>query len=757
VARPVLCRFALFSLLFSLIACEVAAAPTSEQLLPNTTRGYVSISDLDDLIERFNKTQLGQLVSDPIFEPFVEDLERQLKERFNRSEQRLGLRFEDLRGVSSGEVSFAVSQPDDEDQPHALIAIVDATGKEDKAEELLDKIAGRLEARQAKRSIVEMVDVDVVHYVVPDDMDENKSHDLYYRLHEGYIVAADHQQVIKDLLTQFGAEQHENRLADVESFQSAMQRCQQAAGDETPQIHWFVDIIGYVNTMRDARGEQSEGKDFLDLFVKQGFSAVRGAGGWILIRDGDQQFTHYSWIDAPKDEAAIAAQIAAEKKLADEGKPVDERVAAKPDDKYVLAARMFDFPNSTNLVPQVWVPRHTTSYISLNWQIDKAFEYAKTLVNELLNAEPGEDLFEEIISGIAEDPNGPQVDLRNDLVANSRGRVTLLTDAVLPITPTSERWLLAFEISNIEAVENAIRKLMEAEPNKRRHEFEGLVIWEIVNEEEDIGIEVEIGGDPFAEDPFGETFDEPEDETPAQQPLLSKWALTVTPDGHLFAASGVDMITDILSNKNPVGLEKVGDYERVDDALKQLGADLTSLRVFTRLDKSYHVNYELLRQGKSLESKTILGTLLKRFLSPKDGSPREQLIDGSKMPPFLKIAKYLGPAGSFVTTEDNGWFISGCLLTRQHDGDMPLEESEEKPAEEKPAEEKPAEEKPAEEKPAEEKPAEEKPAEEKPAEEKPAEEKPAEEKPAEEKPAEEKPAEEKPAEEKPAEEKPAAQ
>ena len=77
-ARPVLCRFALFSLLFSLIACEVAAAPPSEQLLPNTTRGYISISNLDDLIERFNKTQLGQLVSDPIFEPFVEDLERQL-------------------------------------------------------------------------------------------------------------------------------------------------------------------------------------------------------------------------------------------------------------------------------------------------------------------------------------------------------------------------------------------------------------------------------------------------------------------------------------------------------------------------------------------------------------------------------------------------------------------------------------------------------------------------------------------------------
>ena len=708
----------------ALLVNSAQAAPPADQLLPDTTRGFVSVADIDDLIERFEQTQIGQLVNDPIVKPFAEDLKRQLGDKLNRTDVRLGLRWEDLKGVSSGEIAVAVAQPDDEEQPHAMIFLVDATGNEEKAQELLDKIAVKLEEKEAEKSIVQMGGQDVVHYLVPEKDDPTRKHHVYYRLHQGHIVAVDHAGVMERILARFDEEQPEDVLAHVNSYGNAMQRCKQASGEILPQLRWFVDIFGYINTTRAAEESQREGKDFLELFVNQGFDAIRGAGGWLVVANGENEFTHHTWIDAPGDKEAVLAKIAEEKKLAEDGDPVDERIAAKETDKYLNAARLLDFPNSTELDPQPWVPTNTTSYISLNWKIPEAFEYAKTLVNEMLNAAPGEDLFEEIIDGIANDPNGPLVDVRNELIVNVLGRITLMTDYKLPVTPSSERWMAVIDVANGEMVEKAIAKLLEAEPSKRKHEFQGLTIWEKINEEEDIAIpDIQIdGGDPFSDDPFGEDpFGDPleeEDAPPAQKPLLARLAVTVTKDGRLIVASEVDYIIDILKQDQD-SLNVAGDFMRVNSALEKLGAESYSYRLFSRLDQSYHVNYEMLRQGKMAESKTLLGKLINRWMAPADGGPREQVIDGSKMPAYEKIAKYLGPSGTFVKSEENGWFLSGCVLARTGDGAMnidqlaaneeePAEKPEEEPAE-KPKAEKPKAEKPKAEKPKAGKPKAEKP------------------------------------------------
>ena len=52
--------------------------------------------------------------------------------------------------------------------------------------------------------------------------------------------------------------------------------------------------------------------------------------------------------------------------------------------------------------------------------------------------------------GLKEDPNGPQIDLRADLIKHLGRRVSMLTDYQLPITTTSERLLFAIEATNPE-------------------------------------------------------------------------------------------------------------------------------------------------------------------------------------------------------------------------------------------------------------------------------------------------------------------
>jgi hypothetical protein len=136
--------------------------------------------------------------------------------------------------------------------------------------------------------------------------------------------------------------------------------------------------------------------------------------------------------------------------------------------------------------------------------------------------------------------------------------------------------------------------------------------------------------------------------------------------GHLIAASHVDFIVDMM--KRPLGsdvLSDAADYQLVQDSLVKIGAGSNSFRFFTRTDEAYRPTYELIRQGKMPEAKSVFGKLLNEMLGPDEkGILREQQIDGSKMPEFDAVRRYLGPAGVYVRSEDNGWFVAGCLLTK---------------------------------------------------------------------------------------------
>ena len=106
---------------------SVFAAPSTDQLLPDTTKAYFAVPDLDELQTRFEKTQIYQLMTDPVIKPFAEDLKRQLQSRFDQTGIRLGISFEDLENLSAGEAASAVIAVEDEEQPHALALIVDVT------------------------------------------------------------------------------------------------------------------------------------------------------------------------------------------------------------------------------------------------------------------------------------------------------------------------------------------------------------------------------------------------------------------------------------------------------------------------------------------------------------------------------------------------------------------------------------------------------------------------------------------------------
>ena len=310
--------------------------------------------------------------------------------------------------------------------------------------------------------------------------------------------------------------------------------------------------------MRFSRWPQEEGADLLKILPNQGFDAIKGVGGYVFLAVGDQELLHRTMVYAP---------------------PAQRGADQSPRERYTLAARMLDFPNTDNLQPQTFVSRELGAYLSFNWKMIDAFEYSKTLVNELLGGGKDDDLMEEVIVGLARDKDGPQVDLRKDLVHHFAERVSLIADCRRPVTPDSERLMVTIELTNPEAVRATIDKAFSTDPEAQKREFEGQVIWEIIKDNAPVEVEeLKIDGGVEVFDPFsaGNVPQEAEEEEEAK--ILPNSAITVVHD-HLVVATHVDVIVEML--QRPIGtdlLSEAADFQQVQDALGKIGAGTSSVR-----------------------------------------------------------------------------------------------------------------------------------------------------------------------------------
>ncbi|MFO0871376.1 MAG: hypothetical protein U0935_20825 [Pirellulales bacterium] len=629
-------RFHLMPLFLALVIVGLSAvrgwsAMPSDKLLPATTKGYLSIPDSELLSQKFDESQLGQLCNDPLMKPFADDLKRQLRAKFSEMGVKLGVTIDELNAAVGGELAVALVQPDNDKSQHALVVSVDVTGKREQAVELLAKIERNQLAKGAKKGTLQRGAIELTTFTLPKKKGQTEGSQAFFFLHADQLVATDHAKTATELADRL-LKPSGSVLADVPAYNVVMQRAQESGHQIAPHLRWFVEPFGYAEVNRAAQGgRKKRGTDLLKVLANQGFKAVQGLGGYVTFSTGEHELLHRSFVYAPADPKAEAG------------------------DKYRLAARMMNFPNTKEHSPRPWVPQHLANHFTFQVKIKEAFEYVGSLVDEVAG-EPG--VFEEVLRSIEIDRSGPQVNLRKELVAYAGERVTVITDVRLPVTTKSERLMFGVEVTNPAMVARAINKIMEADPNAHKHEIDGHIVWEIVNDDGSVEVEtLMIEGSEFV------SKDEEADEEEEEKPVIPNSAVTVA-HGHLIIATHVDYIKQILVEKSEP-LASSPDYEAVTKALLELGADEDSFRLFTRTDEAYRATYELIRQGKMPESETLFGKLLNKMLGPdEEGVLREQEIDGSKMPEFETMIKYLGAAGAYVRSQDDGWLIVGCLLKK---------------------------------------------------------------------------------------------
>jgi hypothetical protein len=614
-------------LFFASFSFSLAAGKPSETLFPDTTRGYLSIPNTKNLTESWNKTQLGQLIKDPVMKPFVDDVRRQIDERWTGVEK-LGITLDDIRGVPNGELALAVVQPGPEKE--AMVVLLDVTGHQKEAEQLLGKVERSVTKEGGKRSETSAggTKISVFTFPKPNDADTDAPPPAAYYFHkDGLLAASDHLDTLKGILERAGGKKGKS-LSDVATFQTVMARVKKDSGNSQPQLKWYIQPLGYIEVIRAANAERlhRKGRSMLDIFKAQGFTALQGVGGEVDFAVGSYEMTHRTAILAPG--------------------------------PYQRAMKMLSFPNNADLAPLPWVPADVAGHLVAHCDVANAFDNFGPLFDEMFNeGKPG--LWDDVLTGLRSDPNGPRIDLRKELIAHLGTRITVLANYQLPIGPTSERILVGIALKDEKAAKTGIKRLFQNDAEMKRREFKGHEIWERIPEKKtdvpEIGLELPGEG----------SAPPPKSSATGQQSLLPNEALVVA-KGHLMIASHLDFLQGILDeSKKPQPLTKSIEYQVVVAQMAKFGAKQRAFENFAKTDEQYRPTYELIRQAKMPESETMFGRVLNAVLgSGKKGVKRKQQIDGSKLPEFDFVRRYLGPAGLQLIAEKDGWLVKGFLLKK---------------------------------------------------------------------------------------------
>ncbi len=121
-------------------------------LLPATTQAVVWIRDTDELVGRWDRTQLSKLASDSAIRPFWEDQRKQIEKRFMEAVWRLNIGPSDLQELAAGQLAIAwIEKPGN--KPFAMALIADVVDDAKKLEAFFTRLEKNLPSAVPKRAV----------------------------------------------------------------------------------------------------------------------------------------------------------------------------------------------------------------------------------------------------------------------------------------------------------------------------------------------------------------------------------------------------------------------------------------------------------------------------------------------------------------------------------------------------------------------------------------------------------------------------
>ncbi len=632
------CWFA--ACLLGLMTSLSASAQADElSLIPDTAAGIIRVPNMPEFCQAWKKTTVSAFANDEAMKPFVDAQRQRAEQELLAADLKVGIKLRDLLEIASGESIIAWLPFKDPRRPYSIAVVADTRGFKDKALKAIAQVDADLIAGGAKRTDVKFGDDTIRVYAIKPKPGQIKIEQVAITLNDDRIIAADRDSVVTGLLEAVAGKSTVPRLVDSPDYKRIVAQiaerpaiAEQGADAGVLGLQWFGRPLAMARILKDAIGiDRGKQVNVVNLLERQGFDAIRAAGGQFTIGHKEYDLLHHGFVLAP---------------------PV-----TKEPSKYKLAARMLQFPNTTTEPMPTWVGDQIASYTRLNWNMQEAFWAAETLVNDAV----GDDIFRDMLNGIRDDEDGPRIDVDKNVIPHLGEHLILLTDNVLPADATSERLLVAIEVTNAKAFSNAVKRAMEVEPDASLMEgVEGAEVYRVLKSDEPADFDSKL----FDDLGLGE-----EPNTNAPPPLLNQWAITVIgsqdkPGGYLVFSSHPELLVETANRMiaNPAqGLGDTAEFKLIGEQLIAIGCDEFAMQRMVRMDVAFRAKYMLLRDGKLRDSDSLMATIFKRAFE-KVKVEGDDPLGAKKLPPFETIEKYFRPAGTFLRTTDDGWMLDGFLL-----------------------------------------------------------------------------------------------
>ncbi|MDX1930928.1 MAG: hypothetical protein SFV81_30665 [Pirellulaceae bacterium] len=616
-----------------------AQVKTAYELLPDSTQAVVWIPNTADLIKLWDTTQLAQLAADDAVKPFWDDQRQEIEKRFLDAGWRLNIKPQDLADITEGQFSIAWIERTEPKKPFALALIVDVVKDRAAVDKLMERIDAELVKRKAKKQTLTFDGESINHYSITRP-GELLTQETYYSIVDRQLLSADDEQLVKDLIARAKGKPTGKTLEKDVVFTEGREQLQPS---HKAQAEYFVRPIGFAKILKAIGGKRRSGNtDLLAVLANQGFSAIKCVCGELQI--GSQEYD------------------------------IQHRGFTLTDGPLPKSAGVLDFPNKAKSEIPNFVTSEVSSLLVGFWNSQEAFWKVEGLVDEIAGQE---GVFKEVIKGIKDDPTGPKIDIKQDVLPYLTNDIFSISDTVDPITTDSHRNLIALRLNAPAKIKAVLRQAMKNEPGAQLVEGPD-EIWR-KSADSETGTE----NDPLSED-FGGDFGAAGNAPPAEGaggPWVKSWAIAVYGDYFMFA-SHVEMIKDAIAQAKsgkPSPLIGEPSCERIQAALtKVFGEDPNCFRQIVRSDLSYRMQYELFRSGELDQSESMLAGLLDRLLQNnaeiKPGTAKK--INGARLPKFEEISHYLQPSGMVVQTKAKGWAFGSLLLASPNAKPQPKPEAE---------------------------------------------------------------------------------
>ncbi len=385
-------------------------------------------------------------------------------------------------------------------------------------------------------------------------------------------MASNSQDLIELIIDNWDGTSEDALMAN-EVYSYIMSKCESEPGKAIMSL--YMDPIGFVTALSTANvlGEQGASLAIgLGMLPTVGLNQMRGFGSVSEMGTGDFEAVSRSFLYVEQPPASA------------------------------MRVFMLDQVAST---PPSWVKEDVTLYGTTTWKISEAYTAIESLYDQFQGA--GE--FGRMIDQMAE--TGPQIHIKNDLIDQMDGSMTIVTSPPDSEEAQNEQMLLAIGVKDNQAFTDLLTRVMADTqfPGDTR-DFQGATLYEM------------------GDGPTGQTI-----------------SFTVA-NNKLLLAIGGSLMEQVLRNDNDVRpLSETEEYRKVAERFREGSLANT----FTRPAGQYGRLYNMLRSDSAAESFQGMDDLFEG-------------IDFTLLPPFEVVEKYMSTAGGSWVGDENGVLMESFSL-----------------------------------------------------------------------------------------------